>query len=126
MMGVNILVKQTPINDGSFYFASLWLGGEKMHKYILEEKTRFKELSDLLVRKGFIEKETYYAYGLVAMFVDFDNKQIDYSYSVTCAACYCSGRYRPIQAGFIIDNFDEIVEKKNYSLLDDKYYVKKN
>lgn len=95
-----------------------------MHKYILQEKIKFKELADLLVKKGFCEEDVYSAYGLVAMFVDFDLKKISYSYSVTCAACYCSGRYNPIKAGFIIDNLDEILNKKNYTLLDEKYYRK--
>ena len=95
-----------------------------MKKYILQEKTNFRKLADLLVKKGFCEENEFSVYGLVAMFVDFDLKKISYSYSVTCAACYCSGRYNPIKAGFIIDNFDEIVNKKNYTLLDEKYYRK--
>lgn len=96
-----------------------------MRKYILEEKTRFYELSRLLIEKGFQEEAPYSRYGLVAMFVDFDYKKIIYSYSVTTSACYCSGRYNPIQAGYIIDNFDEIVNKQNYYLLDEKYYINK-
>lgn len=96
-----------------------------MHIYILEEKIRFKELTDLLVEKGF-KAECYDSYGIVAMFVDFDLKKIKYSYSVTCAACYCSGRFNPIKAGFIIDNFDEIVNKENYALLDEIYFRKKH
>ena len=93
-----------------------------MKKYILQEKTRFRELSNLLRQKGFIEKNAYSEYGLVAMFVDFDLKKIEYSYSVTCAACYCSGRFNPIKAGYIIENFDEIVNKSNFSLLDNTYF----
>ena len=96
-----------------------------MHKYILQEKQRFYELSILLKTKGFIEEEIFSSYGLVAMFVDFDFKKISYSYSVTCAACYCSGRYNPIKASFIIDNFNEIVNNNNYSLLDELYFRKK-
>ena len=96
-----------------------------MHKYILTEKQRFKELANLLLKKGFRETDRYSTYGLASMFVDFDLKEISYSYSVTCSACYCSGRFKPISAGFIIDNIDEIVNEKNYMLLDEKYYIKK-
>lgn len=96
-----------------------------MHKYILQENRRFKELSVLLEKEGFHEEDQRQGYGAIAMFVDFDYKTISYSGSVTCAAAYCSGRYNPIEAGFIIDNFDEIVNKKNFKLLDEKYFRKK-